>query len=776
MIVGINAVNIKSGGGISHVENILINLSRKFLNKQKINKIILWCNPSLYYYLSKLKLNKKNINLIKIKDNFLYNILWKIFFLYINLKKHNCDVLYSLDGVVLRKFRKVIILYQNLLPFSNYEIIRYGFSYQAFKLIFLRYIYYLSQKNADGVIYLNNYGKNQIENHIGKAKKFIIIPHGISSDYISNIKKKLISKNNITNIIYISPIDLYKHQWNVVKAIELLIRENYNVKLHIVGFYSNKKAKNLFLKSCNELNNYKRNSVIYYGHLDKKAILSLLKKMDVFLFASSCESFGITLLEGIANKLPIFSSKMSGIPSTIGKHAIYFDPINHLSIYKVLKKNLTTLYHFKKLKNSYQKILSFYNWKKAAFNSFIFISKILRNNYEEGKKNRLINFDTTIKLHKLVNRNIFNLLYLNSNFSIIIIFVLLYIFTNSSYSVEFLVASSFLLIVTQIFSSNIRNISVIDKNIYLLNYHFKFRLFISLIIILFYFLVKTYLFNNQNNFFYFSIMIFILSFWICELKIAFNEIKKKYKDSLIIFYSYLFLYLTLIFSLNFYNEKNTLSLYLIGCSFINIFYFSSFFILNDNAKKLHKLKYFQFDNSAFLSSLFLIVSTFLMRFILSKEYDPNLVADVLICIAIANFPGSIITTTFGASYLNRDISLPVIFKYLFIFYSLLLSTAIILLMTNTYPSYNELIKILIYSLFGGIFMFYAQIIRILNVGILYNRQSVFFRDALFSLVILFFLFTCILFNKIYLLYFSYSFFAILIYGFDYKLHAFKKKL
>jgi hypothetical protein len=776
MIVGINAVNIKSGGGISHVENILTNLSREFLNKQKINKIILWCNPSLYYYFSKLKLYKKNINLIKIPDNFLYNVLWKIFFLYINLKKYNCDVLYSLDGVVLRKFRKVIILYQNLLPFSNYEIIRYGLSYQTFKLVFLRYIYYLSQKNADGVIYLNNYGKNQIENHIGKAKKSIIIPHGVSSDYISNIKKKLISKNNITNIIYISPIDLYKHQWNVVKAIELLIRENYNIKLHIVGFYSNKKAKNLFLKSYNELNNYKKNSVIYYGYLEKKAIISLLKKMDVFLFASSCESFGITLLEGVANKLPIFSSKMSGIPATIGNYAIYFDPLDHLNIYKVLKKNLTAVYHFKKLKNSYQKILFFYNWKKAAFNSFIFISKIFRNNYEEDKKNRLLNLANKSKLYKLVNRNIFNLLYLNSNFSIIIIFVLLYLFTNSSYSVEFLVVSTFILIVTQIFSSNIRNISVIDKNIYLLKYHFKFRLFISLIIILFSFFFKTYFFNDQNNFFHFSILIFILSFWICELKIAFNEIKKKYKDSLIIFYSYLFLYLIFIFSLNFDNKKNILTLYLIVCSLINIFYFSNFFILNGNAKKVHKIKYFQFDNFAFLSSLSLIISTFLMRFILSKEYDSNLVADVLICIAIANFPGSIITTTFGASYLNRDISLPAIFKYLFIFYTLLLCTAIILLMTNIYPSYNELIKNLVYSLFGGILMFYAQIIRILNVGILCNRQSVFIRDVLFSLGILFLLLTCILFNKLYLLYFSYSIFAILIYSFDYKLYAFKKKL
>jgi hypothetical protein len=34
MIIGINAVNIKSGGGISHIENILVNLSRKILEKE----------------------------------------------------------------------------------------------------------------------------------------------------------------------------------------------------------------------------------------------------------------------------------------------------------------------------------------------------------------------------------------------------------------------------------------------------------------------------------------------------------------------------------------------------------------------------------------------------------------------------------------------------------------------------------------------------------------------------------------------------------------------
>ena len=780
MIVGINAVNIKSGGGMSHIENILINLNREFLKKQKINKIILWCNPSLYYYLSKLKLYKKNIIVVKIKDNFLYNVFWKLYFLYINLKKYNCDVLYSLDGIVLRKFKKVIILYQNLLPFSNYEILRYGLSYQAFKLILLRYIYYLSQKKADAVIYLNYYGKTKIENHIGKPKKFFIVPHGVSHDYISNIKKKSESKNNNINIIYISPIDLYKHQWNVIKAIGLLIRENLNIKLHIVGFYSNQKAKNLFLKSYNELNSYKKDSVIYYGYLKKKEIIDLLKKMDIFLFASSCESFGITLLEGMANNLPIFSSNMSGIPSTIGKKIIYFNPLDYLSIYRQLKKNLTNLNSIKETKVSYQKILSNYNWKKSSLRTFESITSVIKNNYQNSKENYLINSDIKKNFFTLIQNNIFSLLYLNSTFSVIFTFILLYFFSTGSYSVDFLVMSSLVLIITQVLSSNIRNIAVIDKNIRLLKYHFKFRLFISFIILLF-FVIQNYFFATGNNIFNFCILLFILSFWICELKIAFNEIRKNKKNSLITLYLYTFSYLILLILLYFNNEKISLISYLIGTSLINIFYFSDFFIQDKKNIKIDKLKYLnrkyiEFNQPAFLSSLFLILATFLIRYTLNKEFEHKLVADILFAIAIANFPGSIITTTFGASYLNRDVSLPIIFKYLFNIYILTLVVSIFLLVTNIYPSYKEFFKILSYSLAGGIFMAYAQIIRILNLGVLYNRKSVFLRDIIFSLVILLFLFIYIFFNKIYLLYFSYSLFAIVIYSFDYKLHVFKKKL
>ena len=155
MIVGINAVNIKSGGGISHIENILLNITRELLEKEKVDKIIVWCSSTLYYILFNKKL-LKNIVIVKINDNFLYNVLWKLIFLYVNLKKNRCDILFSLDGIILRKYKKNIVLFQNLIPFSNYEILRYGLSYQSHKLILLRFVYFFSQRNADGAIYLNN--------------------------------------------------------------------------------------------------------------------------------------------------------------------------------------------------------------------------------------------------------------------------------------------------------------------------------------------------------------------------------------------------------------------------------------------------------------------------------------------------------------------------------------------------------------------------------------------------------------------------------------------
>lgn len=375
MIIGINAVNINSGGGIEHIINILDNLNKDFNNN---NKVIIWANPKLFNILRECKLDKLNIEIIN-KKTYFSGVLWKFFFLYRELKKKRCDIFYALDGIAIKKFKKTIILFQNLLPFCNHEIIKYGLSLSTLKLILLRFFYFISLKNSDAAIYLSKYSKTKIENQIGRAKKSIIIPHGVSKDFLLKKKNFLVSNRKKINFIYISSIDLYKYQWNVVKAIELFVKKNINIKLHLVGPANNETAINLLNKACYKLNANKKKLVIIHGELNKIAIINLLKKMDAFIYASSCETFGISLLEGIASELPVFSSNMSGLKSIFGNNYVnYFNPTDHISIYNCLNKNF---FNKKKISNvNPRKLLKKFSWKEASISTIKFISNIHHGN------------------------------------------------------------------------------------------------------------------------------------------------------------------------------------------------------------------------------------------------------------------------------------------------------------------------------------------------------------------------------------------------------------
>ena len=80
MIIGINAVNINSGGGIAHIKNILGNLTQDFKNNNNNNnKIIIWVNPKLLNIIRECKKDKLNIEIINQKTYFL-GVFWKFFF------------------------------------------------------------------------------------------------------------------------------------------------------------------------------------------------------------------------------------------------------------------------------------------------------------------------------------------------------------------------------------------------------------------------------------------------------------------------------------------------------------------------------------------------------------------------------------------------------------------------------------------------------------------------------------------------------------------------
>ena len=167
MILGIDATNIKSDGGLVHLFELLNNF--RFKNS-KITRIIIWGNSEC---LNKIKKNKNIIKICtqNISNNSLYRLFWQIFFLPKQLKLYDCNILFVLGGVLLRKSTKTVSIFQNILPFINEDIKRYNFLIRI-KLIIQKKIYLNTFKHSDGLIFLSNFSKKILNKHLDlKYKK-----------------------------------------------------------------------------------------------------------------------------------------------------------------------------------------------------------------------------------------------------------------------------------------------------------------------------------------------------------------------------------------------------------------------------------------------------------------------------------------------------------------------------------------------------------------------------------------------------------------------------
>ena len=99
---------------------------------------------------------------------------------------------------------------------------------------------------------------------------------------------------------------LYKNHQTVVKAYSRLKKKYDNLEIEFIGNYKHN------LKLYNNL--IDENSLIneshFTGELNRKDLIKTLIESDIFVFASSTETFGISLLEAAAVGKPLISCEI----------------------------------------------------------------------------------------------------------------------------------------------------------------------------------------------------------------------------------------------------------------------------------------------------------------------------------------------------------------------------------------------------------------------------------------------------------------------------------
>ena len=177
---------------------------------------------------------------------------------------------------------------------------------------------------------------------------------------------------------------MYKNQWNVIAAIaEIRKRYQINIKLNIVGGGSG-----LSLKKMNQSKlKYDKNNkfVKLFGFSNKNQLKRYYQNSHIFIFASSCESFGITLLEAMSVGIPIACSNKSSLPEVIKNNTIYFNPENIEEIILAIIKILTNDQLRNKLAIGAKIRSKHYTWKKSAKLTWKILNKISKLHFIKKK-------------------------------------------------------------------------------------------------------------------------------------------------------------------------------------------------------------------------------------------------------------------------------------------------------------------------------------------------------------------------------------------------------
>tara|TARA_Y100000389_G_scaffold198068_1_gene233899 strand:- start:942 stop:1835 length:894 start_codon:yes stop_codon:yes gene_type:complete len=295
------------------------------------------------------------------------------------VKKNKCHLLFIPGGIYFGYHKNFITLCQNMLPFDFKEIKRYGVSLKFIKLILLHYFYKLTFKKSKGIIFLTKYAENKIQSFSKNLTcKTKIIPHGINKNFFNETRTiKVKDSSKEYKIIYLSSIELYKNHDNVIKATSILKKKlNLKISLHIVGPCNNF----FFLKSLNkEIDNYDTNRkfVKYYGNIEYSKLHKILKKMDIGVFASSCENLPISLIEKMASGLPIACSNKKPMTDILKNNSFYFNPENVEEIYSSLLTLLTNIKYQKKFSKNGILLAKKFNWQNTSKSTFKFFEKFV---------------------------------------------------------------------------------------------------------------------------------------------------------------------------------------------------------------------------------------------------------------------------------------------------------------------------------------------------------------------------------------------------------------
>jgi glycosyltransferase involved in cell wall biosynthesis len=373
-ILGIDAMNIRDGGGLTHLREIISNIHDTSL---LFDQVIVWGNQSCLdalpnrSWLIKIQPLRENAGIIK-------TTLWQVFQLSSAAEKMGCSILFIAGGSSFTSFKPYVTICHNMLPFTENALELYGVRSRRLKFQLLRFIQLQTFRRAKGVIFLSNWAMQHLRSLMAKSDLlYTVIPHGINSGFhITNRVHRNIadcSQEQPFTIIYISRIEPYKKQLEVIQCLnKVRLNTGWPIRLVLAGLASDhsylQEMHQLIQKSSRD-----ENWISYMGPVPYENLREIYTSADLAVFASTCENMPIILLEKMAAGLPIVCSNVAPMPDFLEGAGLLVDIEDETDFSIKLQSLIQNREYRTKLSQIAQINAVKYQWSKTAKETFQFL-------------------------------------------------------------------------------------------------------------------------------------------------------------------------------------------------------------------------------------------------------------------------------------------------------------------------------------------------------------------------------------------------------------------
>jgi glycosyltransferase involved in cell wall biosynthesis len=373
VIVGIDASNLRSGGGVTHLVGVL---SAAEPRGAGVYQVVVWGGENTLGRLPRRDW-LETCHDARLDRSLPWRSVWQQRVL--PSLSLGCDVLFSPGGNVPSGVRRpVVTMHRNMLPFDLRELARYGLSATTARLLLLRVQQGRSLRRADGVIFLTELAERRVREVVPINARVRVIPHGLDPDWRQPPRpaRPVAEVDSARPLValYVSIVDVYKHQWNVARAVGRLRREGTPIALRLVG-PAYPAALRRLERVLREEDPHRR-FLTYVGPLPHADIQKEYAHADLSIMASTCEALPNVLLEAMGSGMPIASSDREPMPEVLGDAGVYFDPESIDSIAAALKRLAEDPALRDRLATRAFERAGAYSWSRCARATFEFLAEV----------------------------------------------------------------------------------------------------------------------------------------------------------------------------------------------------------------------------------------------------------------------------------------------------------------------------------------------------------------------------------------------------------------